>query len=235
MKEIKGTVVLETVQEIADPKHTAFLVIDIQNDTCSPKGLLASKGEDISAVTKMIPNVKVVLEEARRLGLLVIFTKSVRSRDGICEPGPRHRLHEKIKAFPAPGAPTCVEGTWGGEVVDELEPRPNERQIIKYRSDALMGTPLDMILRNRDIKSVVVVGVVTWGCVESTVRALNLTGYYPVVLSDCVSAREQHLHEASLLVMSSTYADVISSEELLNVWRSVSVTRAEPSRFLSTV
>lgn len=223
MKVVRGTVVLETVEEIVNPKHTAFLVIDIQNDTASPKGLMASKGKDISAVRKIIPNVKVVLEEARRLGLLVIFMRSLRSKDGICESGPRHRVHDK--AGPVPGTDTCVEGTWGSEVLDELEPGPHERQIIKYRSDALMGTPLDMILRNRDIKSVVVVGVVTWGCVESTVRSLNLTDYYPVVLSDCVSARQQNLHEASLLVMSSTYADVVSSQELLNIWRSVSVAR----------
>ena len=225
MKEVMGTVVLETLEEIANPKHTAFLVIDIQNDSASPKGLQASNGKDISAARKIIPKVKVVLEEARRLGLLVIFMKSVRSKDGICESGPRHRLHARSNAFPAPGAVTCVEGTWGSEVVDELAPKPNERQIIKYRSDSFIGTTLDMILRNRDIKSVVVVGMATWGCVECTVRTLNLTDYYPVVLSDCVCAREPDLHELSLRLMSATYADVVSSEELLNVWRSVSVTK----------
>jgi nicotinamidase-related amidase len=196
------------------------LVIDLQNDTCSPKGILASKGKDISAVRKIIPNVKLVLEEARRLDLLIIFMKSLRSKDGICEPGPRHRLWEKFKAFPDPETVTLVEGTWGSEVVDDLKPRPDERQLAKYQSDSFLGTPLELILKNKGIKSVVVVGVGTWGCVEATVRTLNYTGYYPVVVSDGVSDPQRDLHDASLRLMSASFADVVSSKELINIWRS---------------
>lgn len=74
------------------------------------------------------------------------------------------------------------------------------------------------MLRNRGIRSAVVVGAVTEGCVETTVRDLEQYGYYPVVLRDCVSSRRQDLHEAALLVMSARY-DVVSSEELLAIWR----------------
>ena len=106
--------------------------------------------------------------------------------------------------------------------MDELEPRSNERQIIKYRRSSFIGTPLDLILRNRGVKAAVVVGLVTQSCVESTVRDLEQYGYYPVVLSDCVCSSRQDLHEAALLVMSATY-DVVTSEELLKMWRSPSV------------
>lgn len=218
MREIEGTLVLETLEEIADPEHTALLVIDVQNDNSSTKGYLASKGINISWVREVMPHIKMVLEDARRLGLLIIFMRITKSRDGSHESGPRLRLREKSEHTRG-AAEYEMEGTWGNEVLDELEPRPNERQIIKYRSSSFMGTPLDFILRNRGIKSAAVVGLVTEGCVETTVRDLEQYGYYPVVLSDCVCSSRQDLHKAALLVMSARY-DVITLAELLKIWRS---------------
>ncbi len=220
MKEVQGILVLETLEEIADPKHTALLVIDVQNDNSSPKGILASNGRDISWVREAMPRIKMVLDEARRLGLLVIFMRKTRSSDGSHDSGPRLRTKER-SAHSGGLAEYEMEGTWGNEVLDELEPRPNERQVIKYRSSAFMGTTLDLMLRNRGIRAAVVVGLSTHGCVESTVRDLEQYGYYPVVLSDCVCTSRQDLQEASLLVMSARY-DVITSEELFKVWRSAS-------------
>jgi nicotinamidase-related amidase len=218
MKRIHDRLVLETLEEIADPKHTAVLVIDVQNDSASPKGFLASKGVDISMARKTIPRIKTILEEARRLKLLIIFMRMTRSKDGSLEAAPRLRLLEK-GVHTRGGTEYEREGTWGNEVLDELEPRPNERQFIKHLSSSFIGTPLDSILRNRGIKTAVVVGSVTEGCVETTVRDLEQYGYYPVVLRDCVSSRRQDLHDAALLVMSARY-DVVNSEELLRLWRS---------------
>ena len=85
MKEVRGRVLLDTLEEIADPKHTALLVIDLQNDNASPKGAQGSAGRDISWARRIIPTVKQVLGEARRLGLLVVFMRVTRSRDGMLE------------------------------------------------------------------------------------------------------------------------------------------------------
>lgn len=223
MKVIRGTEVLETLEEIVDPKHTALLVIDIQNDGASPKGVLASRGGDISWARKVVARVKIVLEEARRLGMVVIFTKQAFVRDGSLESGSLLRMLER-KGWQAAAKHGGyeLEGTWGSEVLEELEPRPNERQITKYRSSSFIGTALDFILKSRGIKTAVVVGMVTEGCVESTVRDANQYDFYPVVLSDCVWSGRQDLHDAALLVMSVRY-DVIASEELLKVWRSARV------------
>ncbi len=224
MKEIGGRSVLDTLPEIADPRHTAFLVIDIQNDNCSPKGMAALNGRDISRARQIIPNVKTVLAEARRLGLLIIFMRMTESKNGILESDPVFRRVAKTTAS-VDLAGYLMEGTWGNEVLDELEPRPNERQMIKYRSSSFIGTPLELLLKNSGIKAAVIVGVVTEGCVETTVRDLDQYGYYPVVLSDCVASRREDIHQAALLVMSHRY-DVVRSTELLEVWRSVSVAEA---------
>src|SRR5581483_9918079 len=102
--------------------------------------------------------------------------------------------------------------------LEDLEPRANERQILKYRSSSFIGTPLDLLLSASGIKSAVVAGIVTEGCVEATVRDLDQYGYYPVVLRDCVASRRKDIEDAALLVMSARY-DVVTSKELLKVWR----------------
>ena len=217
MIKIYGVLVLETLAEIADPQHTALLVIDVQNDSASPAGYLASAGVDITATRHTIPRITAVLAEARRLNLLIVFMRMTRSRDGSLESAPRLRMREK-SVLTRGEIEYEKEGTWGNEVLDELDPRPRECQLVKYLSSSFIGTPLDSMLRNRGIRSAVVVGAVTEGCVETTVRDLEQYGYYPVVLRDCVSSRRQDLHEAALLVMSARY-DVVSSEELLAIWR----------------
>lgn len=218
MEQMRGRIVLDTVQEIADPKHTALLVIDIQNDNSAVDGFLAQHGRDISSARRIIPRVKQVLDDARRLGLLIVFLRVTESSDGSLESDPLlRRLRRWNPSDTLSGY--AREGTWGNQVLDDLEPRPNERQIIKYRSSAFIGTPLDLLLKNRGIKAAVVVGLATEGCVETTVRDLDQYGYYPIVLRDCVASRRKELHDAALLVMSNRY-DVILSEELLKVWHS---------------
>jgi len=72
-------------------------------------------------------------------------------------------------------------------------------------------------LKNSKIETAIVMGLVTEGCVESTVRDLLGYGYYPVILRDCVTTSRRDLHDAALLVMSARY-DVITSNELLQAW-----------------
>lgn len=216
MKESWGRVIYDTIEEIADPKHTALLVIDIQNDNTSPNGFLAKNGRDISWARAILSNVKAVLEDARKRGMLVIFTRNTNSKDGRCESPAQIRFQTKC-AHSAGSQEYEKEDTWGNEVLDELEPRPNEVQIVKYRSSSFHGTRLDFILKNSRIESAVVVGLITEGCVESTARDLVGYGYYPVILSDCVTTSRRDLHEAALLVMSARY-DVITSAQLIQAW-----------------
>lgn len=215
MKEIAGKIVFDTVEEIVDPKHTALLVIDIQNDH-GPKGFLAKNGRDVAWVLNILPNVKKVLAEARRRGMLIIFTSNTNSKDHRAEsPAQIRSLSKGAHIIGTEGY--LVEDSWGNEVLEELERRPNEPWIVKYRSSSFHGTRLDFILKNSKIETAVVMGLVTEGCVESTVRDLLGYGYYPVILRDCVTSSRRDLHDAALMVMSARY-DVITSEEMLQAW-----------------
>lgn len=216
MKVLKGKIVYDRIEEIVDPKHSALLVIDIQNDL-GPRGFLAKNGRDIGWVSKILPNVKAVLAEARRRQMLIVFASYAVSKDGTAESSPQLRFMSKIAHIKG-AEDYVVEGTWGCDVLDDLERCPNEPWIVKYRSSAFLGTRLDFILKNRKIETAIVTGLVTEGCVESTVRDLQDYGYYPVVLRDCVTSSRSDLHEAALLVMSARY-DVIESDELFEAWK----------------
>ena len=214
MQEIGGKMIYDTIEELVDPKHTALLVIDVQNDH-GPNGFLAKKGRDISWALKILPNVKRVIADARRRGMLVIFTSNTLSRDQRAESPAQLRFMSKGAHLKEGLAGYELEDSWGNEVLEELARKPNEPWIIKYRSSAFHGTRLDFILRNNKIESAVVVGLVTEGCVESTVRDLVGYGYYPVLLRDCVTSSRQDLHDAALLIMSARY-DVISLDQYLH-------------------
>lgn len=215
MKLIKGKRVLETIEEIVDPAHTALIVVDIQNDH-GPKGVLARNGQDVSWAMRIVPPVQATLAQARRLGMLVVFTSNTISRDGRAESGPLLRMMEKFK-HRLDDNEYELEGTWGNAPLDELERRPDEPWIVKFRSSAFHGTPLEHILKSNGIVSVVVVGLVTEGCIDSTTRDLLGYGYYPVLLRDCLTSARPDLHEAALKIQSVRY-DVITSEELIRIW-----------------
>lgn len=215
MKEIGGKMIYDTIEELVDPKHTALLVVDIQNDH-GPNGFLAKKGRDISWVLKILPNVKKVIADARRRGMLIIFTSNTLSKDQRAESPAQLRFMSKSAHLMEGLVGYELEDSWGNEVLEELERKPNEPWIIKYRSSSFHGTRLDFVLKNSKIETAVVVGLVTEGCVESTVRDLVGYGYYPVLLRDCVTSSRQDLHDAALLIMSSRY-DVITSEQFFQV------------------
>ena len=212
MKEIWGKMVYETIEEIADPAHTALLVVDIQNDH-GPQGCLDKNGQDISWVSDMLPNVKRVLAAARERKMLTLFTSNTISRDLRAESPAQIRLLSKASHVKGTNGYE-VEDTWGHAVLEELERRPDEPWIVKYRSSAFHGTRLDLILANSGIETVVVMGLITEGCVESTVRDVLGYGYYPVILRDCVTSSRRDLHDAALLVMSARY-DAITADEFM--------------------
>ena len=89
--------------------------------------------------------------------------------------------------------------------------------VKKYRSSAFWGTNLDLLLRSNGIKSLIVAGCTTEGCVESTARDALFNDYYVVVVEDCVASDDRAQHEASLLLMRHRF-DIATAEEVLRVW-----------------
>ena len=217
MRTIAGKRVCETLAELVEPRVSALVLVDVQNDYLGAGGLDEQRGEFGEARTRrIVPNMQRVLARARELGVMVVFLRYSRRSDHKFE-SPASLRWMFVKRGYREDEQSTIEGSWGWEVIDELKPVASDRLVDKRRPSGFHDTELDDILREREIKTLIFTGVSTHGCVEATARDAELRDYYVVVLDDCVAAYTDELHQAALVVMRSRY-DVVGCEELLRLW-----------------
>jgi nicotinamidase-related amidase len=217
MKTIAGRAVCETVDELLEPRSTALVLVDLQNDFVSDGGVVDRRAEGREAKHRgIVANTASVLEAARARGVAVVHVRYARTADHRFESAASLRW-TLVKRGYAPDAISAVEGTWGAEIVASLAPRAEEMVIDKRRASGFFGTPLESVLRARGVRTVVLAGVSTHGCIESTARDAELRDFYVVLLQDCVGAYSDALHDAALAVMASRY-EIVSSRDALDSW-----------------
>jgi nicotinamidase-related amidase len=219
MITVNGQQVFSTMEEVADPQHTALVVVDAQNDFCKPEGLMGKNGQDLSAVPPAIAEIDKLLSAARAAGVLVIYIQNQMLRGKRSTSGAwlRFLTSKERTTGMVDEQHCCLVDSWGAEIVDELKPQKDEIVVKKWRSSAFVGTNLDMILKVNNIKSVVCCGFVTQGCVESTARDAGFYDYYPVVIEDAVACSHPELHAASLMIQRTRY-DVVPTAAMLAIW-----------------
>lgn len=219
VKEIMGIKILDTLDEIAHPSHSCSLVVDMQKDFCYPTGYLSKKGADVSMIQSMVPRLKSFIETARNLGILIIFIKNTTLKNYLSD-SPAFLLFRTRKGKgEKPEYPMIVlEGTEGHDVIDELKICKNDVVIQKNRASAFVNTNLDLVLRSNSIKTVIVTGVATEGCVETTLRHASCLDYYVVLVDDCVASPQKEFHFASIKNMRTRYP-VTSYVELIRIWK----------------
>jgi len=227
MIEVFGKRVYSTLEEIVDPKHTALLIVDVQNDYCARGGAFDRYDMDLSLTEAMIPNLVRFVDEARGRGLKVIFIEmsTLPNGDNMSPSWLHHLVRDRGEAAKRPRIPPdeiVIEGTWGAQTIDALRRRPEEPLVKKARSNAFCNTNLDQILRSNGIETVIVTGVVTQGCVDSTARDASFRDYYVVILRDCVASPSRELHEAALKIQESRY-DVVTSRDVVRAWAGVPI------------
>jgi ureidoacrylate peracid hydrolase len=120
-----------------------------------------------------------------------------------------------------------MEDTWGAEYYGPIRPLPGEREIIKRRHSGFNRTPLDLLLRSQNIKTVVLGGVASNVCVEATAREAADNDYYVVFLGDGSAAAQQAWHDATLRTITAYIGQVASCNEVMDVWVSASETRQQ--------
>lgn len=190
-----------------DDRRTALLVVDAQNDFCHPGGFFAGIGFDVEPCAQAAARIAPVVAVARESGVPVVWTMSTN------DDPPVHRLQPaRFRQPGVSGRPPdqFVSGSWGWQIVDELVPGSSELVVQKPRYDAFLRTSLEDDLRSRGITTVVVAGVITNCCVDTTARSAFMRGFDVLVLEDCVATfgEERDLHDASLLNLSLLFAVV---------------------------
>jgi nicotinamidase-related amidase len=188
-----------------DPRTTAVLMIDFQRDFVEPGGFGEALGNDVSRLGRAVPRAERVLRAARRAGLLVVHTREGHRPDLTDCPSSkraRGRLRTGIGDH-GPMGRILVRGEAGHDIVKELYPEPGEPVIDKPGKGAFYATDLDAILKHRGIEQLVVCGVTTEVCVNTTVREANDRGYDCLVLEDCVASYFPAFHEAALQMVKA--------------------------------
>jgi nicotinamidase-related amidase len=193
----------------SDPKTTAVVLIEFQNDFTSDGGALHGAVEGVMVSTNMLENAKKIADDARAVGATVIHAP-ISFADGYHEitDHPYGILAGVVdsKAF--------VKGTWGAEIVDDLAPQVDDIVIEGKRGlDTFASTNLDFILRSKGIKTVALGGFLTNCCVESTMRSAYEKGFDVVTLTDCVAGTSQAEHENAIQYDYPMFSRPMTSSE----------------------
>ena len=167
-----------------DPKKTALVLIEYQNDFTSEGGTLHAAVKPVMDETNMLANTVETVAAARALGATIVFAPITFTDDyHELSPTPYGILKGVVdtKSF--------RQGTWGAAIVDVLKPHPEDIVIEGKRGlDGFASTNLDFILRSRGITDIALGGFLTNCCVESTMRTGYEKGYNVVTLTDCTAA-----------------------------------------------
>ena len=211
---------LATWQEQADPAHTALVMVDLQNDFGHLDGWVAQQqvpgflGD--TGISAVLDRSHELLDAAREADALRIFVRMLGDERYLS--GPWKALYGRNHGHVRP--PCVYEGTWGADWVEGLGPDGSEREIIidKHRYSAFIGTRLDLVLRSHGVRTLLICGVATSGCVESTIRDGFMLDYYTVIAGDACGDYESARHQATLSKMSLSFGTVIDTKELVHHW-----------------
>lgn len=210
MFEIGGKKIPSTLAELVDPARSALLIWDMEY----------AIGPNAFNYKDMLPKLQELSALARRVGVPVFYSVQtgfdlVKEEAGVWV---RVRM-KRAKAADPSQLLKEKENPHDREIIEELKPQPQDIVFQKRRPDGFVGTDFDLMLRSRNVKTILIGGVATEGGVEGTARSGRNLGYDMVVLKDAVGSRNRELHDMALKLMEQTHFDIASSTEVAEIWR----------------
>jgi nicotinamidase-related amidase len=193
-----------------DPKRTAVVLIEYQNDFTSEGGVLHDAVKGVMESTGMLDNTRRLVDAAREAGATIVHAPiTFVSGYGELSQHPYGILKGVVDSS------AFVKGEWGSEIIDSLAPQEGDVVVEGKRGlDTFATTNLDFILRARGIDTIALGGFLTNCCVESTMRTGYEKGYKVITLSDCVAATSSEEHENAIKFDYPMFSDVMTSEAL---------------------
>jgi ureidoacrylate peracid hydrolase len=202
------------LKDKVDPKHTALVVIDIQNDFASPdkRFFRASRNGDLSLVDPMVDKLEKVIPVAEKAGVLVIYTKQIYDRS---------KLNDLQKEqYDLDGKLITCDISSDGYKFYRLKP-PEDKVFPKYNFNIFSNKALTSLLAEKKIKTLVITGMDTIFCVETAIRNGYDLGYKIVVPMDMIAgnAKAKEMNERTLELVKKTYGVLTTSYELIELWK----------------
>ena len=204
--------------------NLGLIVVDMQNGFVSKGGSYDTLGMNTGDYRKIIPTIKELLDFCRSKSIPIFYTEAVREASGIDLLLNVHKIlprtrEERLKI------PICVRGTWDAEVIDEIIPKENDHVIIKRRDSAFQDTELRVWLQSVGINTLIICGVDTSICVETSLRDGFNLGYDVILISDATASGVKKYYETTLERIHDYYGlvmDLNSLKRMLDVFESVS-------------
>jgi nicotinamidase-related amidase len=186
-----------------EPATTALVVIDMQRDFIERGGFGEALGNDVSRLAAIVPTVRDLLGWARAHGLRVIHTREGHRPDlADCPPAKRQRGRPALRIGDAgPMGRILVDGQPGNDIVPELAPRAGETVIVKPGKGAFYATPLGELLQSRRVTHLILAGVTTEVCVQTTMREANDRGYECLLVEDATESYFAEFKQATLAMV----------------------------------
>lgn len=198
------------------PGRTALVLIDLQRDFLDPEGWYARSGVDVGHMRRVIEPTKRVLAAARRAEVPVIWT--------------RHGFRDERDAGPFMELRPFLRdgglrlGTWGFDLLDGLDPRPEDTIVEKNRLSAFFQTKLELVLRGLGAETVLIGGVLTNQCVAATSKDAMFRDFKPIVVEELTGTTLPHLHGPALEMIAVGWGEVRSEAEVVAELESLAVT-----------
>ena len=182
---------------------TALVIIDMQRDFVEPGGFGETLGNDVSLLSAIVPSCQAVLAAWRSAGGVVVHTREAHRADlSDCPPAKRNRGNPSLRIGDVgPMGRILVAGEPGNQIIAELAPIAGEIVIDKPGKGAFYATDLHDQLQKKSITHLVLMGVTTEVCVQSTMREANDRGYDCLLLADCTESYFPHFKTATLQMM----------------------------------
>ena len=211
--------ILWTLEDKLQPAHTALVVIDVQNDFCAADGMMADEGHALEAVQAMASRVPTTIDVARQAGVQVIFVRNTYSTPS------NHYLSgvwleqaTRRRAGTYTIREACAEDSDGWQFYGSIAPTPDEAIVTKHRFSAFYNTDLELILKAGAIRTVVLCGVASNVCVETTARDAFIRDYYVVFSSDGTATYDDESHQATLRTIDRFFGEVRALSEIETCW-----------------
>jgi ureidoacrylate peracid hydrolase len=200
---------LKTLDEQLRPEHAALIVVDMQNDFCAVGGYAEKdRGHDVGGCTAIAANIRTLAAAARRAGMPVVWIRAIYDFKYLNDAQIAKRGKEGC----------CMEGTWGADFF-EIRPEPGDLISDKHAFSAFKDTDLDRTLRARGVRTLIMTGVATNVCVDSTLREGFFLGYHIVVAEDCVGSNNKLGHDGTLATVRYNFGAVVPSREIIETIR----------------
>ena len=200
-----------------DLEGVALVIVDMQNDFIHQDGFVRTYSQGIGVpatsldrLRSPIPHIKILADFFRKNQKEVIYIYTAWEKDYTDVAIPLRKMADKAKETGA-----LVIGSWGAQIIEELTPHETDHMVMKKAYGAFFQSSLDRVLRNLNIKTLVMTGIATNFCVETTSREAVAYGYKVILVSDATATYDPEGHQATLKVIAAGFGDVMRTDEII--------------------